>query len=168
MVQGQWLLLAACSVESLRIHVPSRGVDSVNQEDLKRAVWTMESTPPVDWFEGRMAQLGTVSSSLPSGAQCYQYANRLEQAQGVRLYIATPEISALSVALLASVVKSLDGIDVSEGWMFCLGEPTVESEGWRDQNLGRWLSMDQQRFTEIHFEQVEQTLRQVLAEQVLP
>lgn len=79
MVQGQWLLLAACSVESLRIHVPSRGVDSVNQEDLKRAVWTMESTPPVDWFEGRMAQLGTVSSSLPSGAQCYQYANRLEQ-----------------------------------------------------------------------------------------
>ena len=33
---------AACAPETLKIHVPPTGVDSVNQEDLRRAYWALE------------------------------------------------------------------------------------------------------------------------------
>ena len=47
----------SCAPETLKIHVPPTGVHSVNQEDLRRAYWALESgDDPEQWWLKRTEQ----------------------------------------------------------------------------------------------------------------
>lgn len=159
MVQGQWLLLGwmACSPESLRIHVPKRGVESVQQEDLRRAIWAMQSTDPIEWFDRRAESLGLIQTEP---GNCYSQANSSNH-HGNRLILV--DVNPVATAVMASLAKSLHGGDFAEdGWQFCLGQPTESRAGWQDVSLSSWMTVANQPFTELHFVTLEQSVRQVV------
>ena len=160
MVQGQWLLLAfmACSPESLRIHIPKRGVESVQQEDLRRAIWAMQSTEPTEWFAGRAESLGLIPIK-DSG--CYVHTDA-STAQGTRLLVS--DVNPVSTAVVASLAKSLHGIEHhrKSGWQFCLGQPIESLPQWQDVYLSTWMDVVNRPFVELHFISLEQSVRQVV------
>ena len=157
MVQGQWVLLTfltACSVETLNIHVPKRGVESINQEDLRRAVWKLESVEsPTDWWENRAKQLEI--SSVGTTPYCYSHSN--EHDTGIRLYI--EDHTPLSFAILASWAKAVHRVDREFGWQFCIQKPQEDPE-WKNIAMQSWFSYEDQPFTEVRFDLLEEQLRQ--------
>ena len=164
MVQGQWLLLGwmACSPELLRIHVPKRGVESVQHEDLRRAAWAMQSTDPTAWFDRRAESLGLVQAE-PKG--CYLHTNT-SFSRGNRLVLS--DVNPVSTAVMASLAKSFHGGEYAEnGWQFCLGQPTESLDGWQDVPLSSWIQVSNQPFTELHFVTLEQSVRQVVETHLL-
>ena len=167
MVQGQWLLLIACSVDTLRIHVPDRGVDSVHQEDLRRAAWAMQSVEPLYWFKRRSSSLDLHPTFFSEDTDCYVHADYSKE-HGVRLYVSEEHISAVSVAMLASLAKSVKGMGSAHGWQFCVGQPTSFAQHWTDVSMEKWIQIPQAGFTELHFVALEQALRQVIVEQMMP
>lgn len=164
MVQGQWLLLVlmACSPESLRIHVPKRGVESVQQEDLRRAIWAMQSREPTEWFRARSMSLGL---DEPNQFECYSHIGRSTH-RGTRLMV--PDVNPVSIAVMASLAKSLHGVEnTKSGWQFCLGYPTESIEGWQDVSLSLWIDVSEQSFMELNFVALEQSIRQVVGSHLL-
>ena len=58
----------SCSPETLKIYVPPTGVHSVNQEDLRRAYWALESgDDPEQWWLKRTEQFHLA----PSSTRCH-------------------------------------------------------------------------------------------------
>ncbi len=164
MVQRQWLLLVywatGCSVETLNIHVPKRGVASIHQEDLRRAVWRLQlEEDPVNWWARRIEQLHLVT--VPGNPSCFTHSSDYES--GVRLYL--EEQNPVSLAVLASWAKAMDQSQRSIGWQFCLQNPIggVESN-WRDVPLSSLFPIEDQSFTDIQFDQLEEQLRIVVTQ----
>ena len=156
MVQRQWVLLTllmSCSVDRLNIHVPKRGVESINQEDLRRAVWRLQFEDPSIWWENRAPQIGI--SPVENTPYCYSHSG--EYVNGTQIYL--EEQTPLDLAILASWAKSMHGVETSVGWHFCLSQPD-EKSGWRKAHLQTLFSYEDQSFTDIQFDVLEQRLRQ--------
>lgn len=124
MVQRSSVLLSAsllgCTPEALRIHVPPTGVESVNQEDLRRAYWALEGGDnPSQWWSKRGAQFHLE----PLGPTCHLYRG---QSSGMASVYAQP--TPMQLAVMASLAKALDRTEPSWSWQFCLVESTMADD----------------------------------------
>ena len=107
----------ACAPETLRIHVPSTGVESVHQEDLRRAYWRLErGDDPMQWWLHRASQFHFQSSS----SACHSYQG---QSDGVAVVYAQP--TPMQLTVMGSLAKALDRTTPSFSWQFCLVESTL-------------------------------------------
>ena len=112
----------SCAPETLKIHIPPKGIDSVNQEDLRRAYWALESgADPIEWWSNRAAQFHLHSST--SG--CHEH-----KVNGEKTGVVYAQLSPIQLTVMASMAKSLDGVETSQSWRFCPGEkPSQNVQG---------------------------------------
>ena len=115
-----FLVCMSCAPETLKIHIPPTGIDSVNQEDLRRAYWALESgTDPILWWSKRAVQFHL----QPLTNECYGYEG-LSDDKGT-VYA---QLSPMQLTVMASMAKSLDGTEASRSWSFCLSENPPQDE----------------------------------------
>lgn len=122
MVQRVWVLLisfvlwfaASCSVETLDIYQPPKGLDSIQQEDIKRAMWRLQQgVDASDWWETRARQLHL----MPMARQdCFQHPGK-----GNTLIEVFTDRAPLRLAMMASMAKTLDHLATEATWQFCIG-----------------------------------------------
>ena len=112
----------SCTPDTLKIHVPPKGVGSVNQEDLRRAYWALDSgVDPVGWWSNRAVQFH-LQRSTPG---CYVY-----EGKGDKVGSVYAQLSPMQLTVLASMAKALDSIETSQSWAFCAGEkPSQDVQG---------------------------------------
>ena len=107
----------ACAPETLKIHVPPTGVDSVHQEDLRRAYWRLErGDDPVQWWSHRASQFHFQSSS----GKCHSYQG---QSNDVAVVYAQP--TPMQLTVMGSLAKALDRTKPLSSWQFCIVESTL-------------------------------------------
>lgn len=117
-------LFFACDPDLLDIPYPKQGETSFQQEDLRRAVWTMEkqqSTPNIDalhtWWKERARTLHLKDDS----SSCYTHTSNSPNAENVVFFL--QETTPVSLAVLASLAKATDNPDITENWWYCLDKP---------------------------------------------
>ena len=108
----------ACAPDALKIHIPPTGVDSINQEDLRRAYWALEKgVDPTNWWTNRAKQFHL----KPFKPGCFVHEGTSDE--GGTIYArSTP----MELTVMASLAKALDGMDVPRSWVFCLAERAQE------------------------------------------
>ena len=126
------LVCLSCTPETLKIHLPPKGIDSVNQEDLRRAYWSLDSgMDPVVWWENRAAQFNL----QPSTSGCYMYEEKAER------WSVHAQLSPMQLTVMASMAKALDGMETSRSWEFCVVDSPPQNvrsqvihlkDDWRD------------------------------------
>jgi hypothetical protein len=122
MVQRVWILLSvlvlwcvtACSVETLDIYQPPKGLDSIQQEDIKRAMWRLQQgVDASEWWQARAKQLHLT----PIDSQdCFQHQGRSRTV--IEIFTDT---DPLRLAMMASMAKTVDHLDTAVTWQFCIG-----------------------------------------------
>lgn len=117
----------SCAPETLKIHLPPKGIDSVNQEDLQRAYWALDSgTDPIEWWSNRTTQFHLQSTT--SG--CYVY-----EREGADKWTVYAQLSPMQLTVMASMAKALDGIETSRTWVFCASDSPPYNVGNQVINL---------------------------------
>ena len=153
-------LSVACSPETLRIHVPPTGVDSVNQEDLRRAYWALErGTDPVQWWSKRVEQFHLE----PSVSTCHVHQGK-SNTMAVVYATSTP----MQLTVMASIAKALDRTEPSSSWQFCLVEQIPEANATFQtvidltDELGHNIP-----FVDVNFEMLALDVQSILREHLL-
>ena len=141
----------SCNPETLKIHIPPKGIDSVNQEDLRRAYWALErGADPIKWWSSRANQFNLRSSS--SG--CDE-----SEVDGDNRGIVHAQLTPMQLTVIASMAKALDGIETKHSWQFCIGE--IESHDvngkviFLSENWG-----ESPPFIDVNFTQLVQEIRE--------
>ncbi len=156
-----FLGLLGCSTEMLKIHVPPTGIDSVHQEDLRRAYWRLERGISSDqWWNSRARQVHLATTQHKG---CFVHRGEADIQDSSVLVIAEPV--PIQLSMLVSLAKAVDGVSTSEDWFFCVsatGSTPIEAE--RSINLSQ-ENLGNIQFVDVQFEQLEQRVRQILSEQ---
>ncbi len=170
MVQRSSVLLSTCSVlgslsvacapETLRIHVPPTGVQSVNQEDLRRAYWALDrGTDPVQWWSKRAEQFHLE----PSPSTCH-----LHQGKSHTRAVVYAESTPMQLTVMASLAKALDRTEPSWSWQFCLVEYAPEANETFQTVIDLTDQLeDSIPFVDVNFERLSLDVQSILSEQLL-
>ena len=151
---------SACAPETLMIHVPPTGVDSVHQEDLRRAYWRLErSDDPVQWWFHRASQLHFQSSS----GKCHSYQG---QSNDVAVVYAQP--SPMQLTVMGSLAKALDRTTPLWSWQFCLVDSDMPLH---DTPLKAVINLNDDfptspSFVEVNFETLVLDLKEIVRSQM--
>lgn len=146
-------LSSGCAPETLKIHVPPTGVQSVNQEDLRRAYWALEQgADPVKWWSRRAAQF-----HLEKVDECWQY---IGQTDNISIVVAgqTP----MQLTIMASLAKAVDRTVHEDSWQFCLQGSTL-LRGRVHVNL---TQRDSPAFTDVNFAMLEKDIQVILKQEM--
>ena len=151
----------SCAPETLKIHVPPTGVHSLNQEDLRRAYWALESgDDPEQWWLKRTKQFHLESS--PSS--CHVHPGEGEH-RAVVYAAPTP----MQLTVMASLAKALDGTTPTWSWYFCLVSDSLSTQEMSVDtviNLKDGYS-DSPPFVDVNFEHLARDVEKILREQML-
>lgn len=167
-------LLFACSADFLNIPIPSRGIHSVHQEDLKRDIWAIEQGYSAQiWWEKRISQLEGEMLAQENASCLY---HRGENEKGILYWTMQKNDAGIQVGVLLSLAKASDQISREQSYQYCLGKPDVR-EGWIVQEIGnidgeqleirdniwnaRWDK--KQSFGQINFERLQQNIQTIIA-----
>jgi hypothetical protein len=86
--------LTACSVDTLKIYVPPRGIESIHQEDLKRALWNLErGTESMLWWENRASQVNLRETDIHG---CFIHEGRTSDVLTVVALATSIEVATVS------------------------------------------------------------------------
>ena len=166
----------ACSLESLNIVLPPRGIEAVQQEDLRRDIWALEhrNQPIDDWFRNRAKQLNL--DVVVSGASTMCYGRSAQKETGILWWTERDsQYQNSAIAAILSLAKSTDAISSPVGLIYCLGRPPKFGLGWSEQKIenivgprvavsnGVWSSNTAEvvPFVELNFEQLEYNIRHI-------
>lgn len=142
-----------CTPETLKIHVPPTGVQSVNQEDLRRAYWALEQgVDPVEWWSRRAKQF-----HLEEAEDCWQYTG---QTDNINIVVAgqTP----MQLTIMASLAKAVDRTVQEDSWQFCLlGAYDLLYPPKVDLTL-----RDGPAFTDVNFMMLEKDIQAILKQEM--
>ena len=145
----------SCTPDTLKIHVPPKGIDSVNQEDLRRAYWALESgADPSEWWSKRADQFHLQAST--SG--CYEY-----EGIGDKKGIVYAQVYPMQLTVIASMAKALDGVEASRSWVFCMAEePSQDVLGQVIDLADDWG--ESPSFIEVNFTQLAVDIQRSIRE----
>jgi len=167
-------LLFACSADFLNIPIPSTGIHSVHQEDLKRDIWAIEQGYSAQsWWEKRISQLEG-QLVVQDNASCLYH--RGEKEKGRLYWVALKNDIGIQMGVLLSLAKASDRIAREQSYQYCLGKPNVV-EGWIAQEIGNidgeqleirdniWKASEdkKQSFQQINFERLQQNIQTIIA-----
>jgi len=146
-------LSSGCAPETLKIHVPPTGVQSVNQEDLRRAYWILEQAiAPEQWWFKRAAQF-----HLEMVDGCWEYAGQIDS-----INIVVADKTPMQLTMMASLAKALDRTVQEDSWQFCLlgdshplGIPKVDL-----------TQRDSPAFTDVNFTMLEKEIQFILKQEM--
>ena len=145
----------SCAPETLKIHIPPKGIDSVNQEDLRRAYWALDrGADPIEWWSNRAGQFHL----QPSTFGCHEY--KIGGDKRGRVYA---QVSPMQLTVMASMAKALDGIETSQSWMFCIGENSSPDISGQVINLTKKWG-ESPRFIDVNFTQLALDIRESIRE----
>jgi len=164
----------ACSVDSLDVYVPPRGVESIQQEDIRRDIWSLELSkkPFTVWILERAEQLN-LEMVFVKASTCF---SRKMDTKGLVFWTDETEYYRnVAVPALLSLAKSTDGIENPGGLMYCIGQPPDIVMDWTEieiadvsgieltENAGRWSSssMEQYAFVDLQFERIVSNIKEI-------
>lgn len=168
-----WLsIIFACSVDVLKIPIPPRGIASVQQEDIRRDVWALESGVALDdWWEKRRHQFQVTEEKTKTQTCLVSPGSQT----GISYWIERKSESvAVDMAVLFSLVKAVEYIDSPRRYRFCLGRPKQQiQEQWQISNIsGKDLVFsdgvihsnqnDIGAFVQLDFRQIAENCRKIL------
>ena len=149
---------AGCPAEMLKIHLPPTGVESVNQEDLRRAYWAVEqASDPLAWWRKRVHQLDLVPADNPN---CHLHKG---DTQDLGVVYANP--TPMQLSILASLAKALDKTPTNVSWEFCILDPRADSRSFSTKVLDI-TSMKSPPFVDVHFQKLAQQVQEILVQQL--
>ena len=171
-----WWLALACSLESLSIVLPPRGIESIQQEDLRRDIWSLEieEKPIDDWWNNRAKQLHLEPALRGRETTCH--GRSTESDTGIVFWTERESVYRNSaIAALLSLAKSTDATSSPVGLMYCVGRPPKFGLGWSEQKIesiagpnvveveGVWTSntTPELLFVDLNFEHLEQNIRHI-------
>ena len=171
----------ACSVEALNVYVPPRGIASIQQEDLRRDIWSLEiASEAFDiWFHKRVKQLHL---EPVSGNEQSCFRRQGEAETGIVFWTDSKRrYSNVSVSALLSLAKSTDQTHNPQSIVYCSVQPPVFFNDWKIIEIadvsgkdivleeGRWTSNSDEKysFTDLQFEQIARNTK-VIAETITP
>ena len=145
--------LIGCSVDTLKIYTPSRGLESIHQEDLKRALWKLEQgTDPMSWWIHRADQVHLKSTDIHG---CFVHEGNTSDMVTV---LAAP--TPIQVATLASMGKALDKVETPHGWQFCIQEEdSLRSKSFDNRMYVSDMVEGNPSFVDVNFEQWTHQIR---------
>ena len=142
-----------CAPETLKIHVPPTGVQSVNQEDLRRAYWSLEQgVDPVEWWSRRAKQF-----HLEKVEDCWQYTGQTDNTS-----IVVAEQTPMQLTIMASLAKALDRTVHEDSWQFCL-QGDAQLRGRSQVDL---TQRDSPAFTAVNFTMLERDVQAILKQEM--
>ena len=153
--------LIGCSVDTLKIYTPPRGLESIHQEDLKRALWNLErGTDPMWWWINRASQVNLSATGIHG---CFIHEGNTSDVLIV-LAMSTP----IQVSTLASMGKAVDKVETTHGWQFCIEE---EGATWSESFANRVYVSDivdaEASFVDVNFTRWTQQIRDSMKQQGL-
>ena len=123
MVWGAWLLIG-CRVEDLRIHLPSKGLAAISQEDLERDVWQLrKESSGSDWYVQRMEQMGLTMFSSTTGF-C------VGKKEWNRISVVKNEHSSFHLSRAVQISLAKIQHSSSKRHSFCIYDEPVQKEDW--------------------------------------
>ena len=145
--------MMGCSVETLGIYLPKRGKESIQQEDLRRAIWSLErmcqnssvedcTDNRLDWWSNRALRVGLRVHQVPN---CFV---QKQQDPNASMQWMIAQQQPVEIGALASMAKSIDHIDTLENWGFCIAGEWLDLEG----NL---LYIDALNLPNVSFEKID-------------
>jgi|GEM_PF-5154553 len=158
------LLMAAligCSVDTLKIYMPPRGIQSIHQEDLKRALWNLErGADSMLWWTNRASQVNLSATDIHG---CFLHEGRTSDVLTI-VAVSTP----IEVATLASMGKAVDKVETSHGWQFCTQEKgTSRIESFDNMLYVSDIVDVESSFVDVNFTLWAQQIRESMKQQGL-
>lgn len=142
-------VILGCSPEDLKIHVPPTGLQSVNQEDLRRAYWALEQgADPVAWWDDRAVQF-----HLQKVDNCWRYSD-----QSDKIHVVVADKTPMPLTIMASLAKAVDKTVQDVSWQFCLSEDTAQLE----RPFIDLKPHDSPAFTEVNFTRLAKEVQVIL------
>jgi hypothetical protein len=176
-----FFLLHACSVDLLDIYVPPRGFASIQQEDIRRDIWSLQLAEQDvdDWLLQRASQLNVEIVLQDEETICF---SRGEQEKGLVFWVnASSEYKNVAVAALLSLAKSTEQIDNPFRLIYCVGRPPKLCSGCTEieianvsgidlvEKKGTWTSSSpgSTSFIDLNFELIQENVSKI-AQQTTP
>ena len=149
----------ACSPERLRIHVPPTGVDSVNQEDLRRAYWALErGAEPSQWWLQRAEQFHLHRSTFT----CHYH-----QGWSTEKAVVYAQSTPMQLTVMASLAKALDRTEPPWSWYFCLVGDVSNPETKFQTVIDLTETLRESApFVEVNFEQLAHDVQSIIREEM--